>query len=126
MRILIADDEPDVRSTMKLLLECDGHCVDVAANGREAVEVATMHVPDVVVMDLNMPVMDGVSAARVLRQHPVTQAVPIVALSGYSSNSDPCERAFDAGCRVCLPKPVDWPAFRTLLTRGCSVIAVRW
>jgi CheY-like chemotaxis protein len=117
MRILLVDDEPDVRSTMKLLLELDGHHVDIAANGREAVQTATMQVPDVIVMDLNMPVMDGVSAARILRQHPVTQGVTIIALSAFLSQGDWRERALSAGCGYCLAKPVDWPHLRSLLSR---------
>jgi two-component system, cell cycle response regulator DivK len=117
MQILVVDDEPDVRSTMKMLLESDGHRVDVAANGREAVEVATRDVPDVVVMDLNMPVMDGVSAARILRQHPRTQGVPVIALSAYLTQGDWRDKALSAGCRFCLPKPVDWPDLRALLAR---------
>ena len=88
MHILVVDDEPDVRSTMKLLLESEGHRVDVAANGRGAVQVATMQVPDVILMDLNMPVMDGVSAARLLHQHPVTQRVTIIALSAFLTQGD--------------------------------------
>jgi CheY-like chemotaxis protein len=115
MHILLVDDEPDVRSTMKMLLESEGHRVDVAANGREAVQSATTHVPDVVVMDLNMPVMDGVSAARMLSQHPVTQRIPIIALSAYLSQGDWRERALTAGCRYCLAKPVDWPYLQALL-----------
>src|SRR5690242_19978210 len=115
MHILLVDDEPDVRSTMKLLLESEGHRVDVAANGREAVQAATMQVPDVIVMDLNMPVMDGVSAARILRQHPVTQGVTIIALSAFLAQVDWRERALAAGCAYCLAKPVDWPHLRSLL-----------
>ena len=100
---------------MKLLLECDGHRVDVAANGREAVEVATMHVPDVVVMDLNMPVMDGVSAARVLRQHPATStrcpadsrsSFIVDRTSGSSSAIRMCMRSPTRRCaRLPFPAP---------------------
>ena len=58
MHILFADDEPDLRSTMQMILQLAGHSIDLAANGAEAVELATRRVPDVVLMDLRMPIMD--------------------------------------------------------------------
>src|SRR5690349_19229086 len=66
MHILIADDEPDLRDTLKLLLELRGHRISLAVDGQDAVNIATETRPDVVLMDVRMPVMDGVTATRLL------------------------------------------------------------
>ena len=116
MQILIADDEPDIRSTMKMILEQAGHSVDVAANVQEAVDIATRRRPHVVVMDLNMPGMDGFSATRLLRERPETKGVPVVCLSAYLRESDWLTKARNAGCDHCLSKPVDWDILSALLS----------
>jgi CheY-like chemotaxis protein len=116
MQIIVADDEPDIRSTMKMILEQAGHTVDVAANGHEAVDIATRRVPHVIVMDLNMPVMDGLSATRLLRERPETKAVTVVCLSAYLRESDWLIKARSAGCDHCLSKPVDWDILSALLS----------
>jgi CheY-like chemotaxis protein len=115
MHILLVDDEADNRLTMKAMLELHGHFVELAENGREAVEIATRHVPDVVVMDLGMPVMDGITATRILRERAETLAVPVVCVSAYLAQSEWCARAYEAGCVACMMKPVHWPEFVALL-----------
>ena len=117
MRILIADDEPDISSAMKMILEQAGHSVDVAVNGQEAVDMATRRIPHLIVMDLNMPVLDGFSATRLLRERAETKRVPIVCLSAYLRESDWLTKARDAGCDHCLSKPVDWEILTALLSR---------
>lgn len=115
MHILLVDDEADNRLTMKAMLELHGHYVELAANGCEAVKVATRTVPDVVLMDLGMPVMDGLTATRILHERPETVAVPIVCLSAYLGDSEWCARAYAAGCVACVTKPVHWQDFQALL-----------
>jgi CheY-like chemotaxis protein len=117
MQILIVDDEPDISYTMKMILEQAGHSVDVAVNGQEAVDIATRRIPHLIVMDLNMPVMDGFSATRLLRERPETKGVPVVCLSAYLRESDWLRKARNAGCDHCLSKPVDWEIFSALLSR---------
>ena len=78
MKVLIVDDEPHVRIATCLLLEHFGHTLHTATNG-EALDVAQRHVPDVILLDLNMPVMDGFTAARKLRELPPTAAALIIA-----------------------------------------------
>ena len=102
---------------MKAMLELHGHCVDLAANGREAVEIATRRVPDVVVMDLGMPLMDGITATRILRERAETIAVPVVCVSAYLAQDEWCARAYEAGCAACMIKPVHWPELVALLAR---------
>jgi CheY-like chemotaxis protein len=117
MRILLVDDERDIRDTMKVLLELQGHHVDLAANGKEGVERAAASVPDVVFMDMKMPVMDGITATRLLREQPGTSAVPIVCISAYLGQGDWRERAVEAGCNECLSKPVDIGRLGLVLSR---------
>jgi CheY-like chemotaxis protein len=117
MKILIADDEPDVRSTLKMLLETRGHSVNTAENGREAVDAAVESPPDVILMDIRMPVMDGITATRLLRAHPETQAVPVICVSAYLAEGQSVEDAFKAGCFACLPKPLEWRKFEELLAQ---------
>jgi CheY-like chemotaxis protein len=115
MKILIVDDEPDVRSTLKMLLETRGHNVDLAENGQHAVDMALENPPDVILMDVRMPVMDGITATRLLRSKRETEAVPVICISGYLGEDRWLEDAFAAGCVECLPKPLEWRKFEALL-----------
>jgi CheY-like chemotaxis protein len=113
----VVDDAPDTRDTMKMLLEIQGHHVEVASNGKEAVECASDQLPDLVLMDLTMPVMDGLSATRQLRHLPKTEAMPIVAVSAYLRDGAWRDKALAAGCNDCLSKPVDFGALDQVLSR---------
>ena len=117
MRILIADDEPDTRDTMKMVLEARGHRVATAANGKEAAERATACPPDVVFMDMKMPVMDGITATRLIRENASTATVPIVCISAYLGQPEWRERALEAGCIDCLSKPVDFSRLYSVLSK---------
>ena len=107
MRILLVDDERDMRDTMKVLLQMQGHDVELASNGQEGVEKACASVPDVVFMDMKMPVMDGLAATRMLRAGATTSNVPIICISAYLAQEDWRDKALQAGCNECLSKPVD-------------------
>jgi CheY-like chemotaxis protein len=96
VRILVADDLGDTREMMRLLLERRGHEVIEAANGQEAVERARRERPDFVLMDLDMPVMDGFHATRCLRIADETAQIPIVALSAHTANDHWRARASNA------------------------------
>jgi CheY-like chemotaxis protein len=107
MRILLVDDERDMRDTMKVLLQMQGHDVELASNGQEGVEKACAFVPDVVFMDMKMPVMDGLTATRMLRAGATTSKMPIICISAYLGQEDWRDKALQAGCNECLSKPVD-------------------
>ena len=115
MIILVTDDVDDIRELMKLLLKSHGHDVDTAANGQEAVRAATQRVPDVVLMDLCMPVMDGFEATRALRLIPGTCRVPIIAVSAYVGDKEWCDKAIAAGCNACIGKPIDFETLDDVL-----------
>ena len=79
--VLIADDEPITRTLVRLLLERDGYSVIEAQNGQEAVELATRHIPSLIVMDLNMPKMDGYQAISQIRGVSGLEETPIVVVT---------------------------------------------
>lgn len=117
MRILIADDEPDLRDTLKLLLEMRGHRVFLAADGEEAVNIALAIRPDVILMDVRMPKMDGLTATRLLRGRTETASTPVICTSGFLGDQYLGSEALRAGCNECLPKPVEWKKLEELLER---------
>ena len=117
MVILVTEDVDDNRELMRLLLEYHGHEVDTAADGAQAIEAAAKRLPDIIFMDMRMPVMDGFTATRLLRESPSTRAVPIIALSAYVRDPGWCERAKAAGCDACVGKPVDYSDLERVIKR---------
>jgi two-component system cell cycle response regulator DivK len=115
MRILIAEDLDDTRHLMKLVLEMKGHAVLEAQNGKEAVECAIKEHPDLILMDLSMPVMDGLAATRCIRANAATAGIPIIALSAHLGDAVWRDQAFRCGCSHCYAKPLDFDALEGLL-----------
>jgi CheY-like chemotaxis protein len=104
-RVLVVDDNEDAAESLAALLRLFGHEVHVALDGEQALEIAsTMH-PQVVLLDLGMPRMDGHEVARRMRAAPWGAAIRIVALSGFGDGSDRA-RSLEAGCNDHLVKPV--------------------
>jgi PAS domain S-box-containing protein len=104
-RILVADDNADAAETLATLLRAAGHEVRTAANGREAVALAREFRPEVAFLDLGMPVMDGLEAARELRADAALPGIRLVALTGWGQATDR-QRTADAGFDLHLVKPV--------------------
>ena len=104
VRVLVADDDPDIRMLTVLLLEAQGHEVMAAANGREALELATEQPPDLAVLDVMMPELDGYDATRQLRANSILSDVPVLLLTALS-NGDDVARGFEAGADDYLRKP---------------------
>ena len=114
LRILLADDNLDAAASLSMLLEIEGHEVQTVANGAQAVERFEKFKPDVILMDVGMPVMDGIEAARRIRDSKLGASVPIVALTGWGQEADR-ERTRDAGMNHHLVKPVSAEDLRTVL-----------
>ena len=114
--ILVAEDTEDIRHLVKFMLELKGCQVLEAAHGKEAVELAPQHKPDLILMDLRMPVLDGLEATRQLRQIPETKNIPIVALSAHCEDGRH-EEAIAAGCDDCIMKPIEDRALDEILSR---------
>jgi CheY-like chemotaxis protein len=118
MRILVVDDDEDIRVTTCMLLEWYGHAVDTAFDGAEALDAAQKSTPQVILLDLNMPRMDGFETARRLRAGPPTDHVLIIAVSGYVGDKEWCDRAIAAGVDECLGKPLDYDKLAEMIGRG--------
>ena len=105
-RILIADDNRDAADSMGLLLELSGHEVIVAHSGNDALALGRQHLPEVVILDIGMPDMNGYDVARTARSEPWGKKAFLIALTGWGQADDK-ERARDAGFDRHLTKPVD-------------------
>jgi CheY-like chemotaxis protein len=117
-RVLIVDDNVDAAESLAMLLQSDGHTVSVAHNGVDAVERAEAWRPDIAVLDVGLPGMNGYEVASVLRQR--GDACPeLIAVTGYGQAAD-TQRALDAGFRYHLVKPVDARDLTTAIAR-CAV-----
>lgn len=112
--IMLVEDTDDIRSLMKKRLETSGHRVLDVASASEAVELARRDVPDLILMDIEMPEMDGISATHILRGYEQLQAVPIIALTAFDGEDYRADAA-DAGCNAYLTKPVDFDALDKLI-----------
>jgi CheY-like chemotaxis protein len=104
--ILLVEDHEDNRIVYSTILEHFGYTVLLAGDGAEGVRLAREALPDLVLMDVSIPVMDGWEATRVLKADPATAAIPIVALTAHALATDR-ERAAEAGCDGYLAKPVE-------------------
>ncbi len=105
-RILIAEDDDMNRRLIKDVLMYYGYEVMEAANGDEAVKMAAKHKPDLVLMDLQMPVMNGAEAIRQLKNSPETKGIKIIAVTGFAMKSDR-ERTLETGADDYIAKPID-------------------
>jgi CheY-like chemotaxis protein len=102
--ILVAEDHLDSRDALRTLLEAFGYEVLEAVNGREAIEVALSNSPDLILMDIMMPEMDGFEATRQLRRHRETSCTPIIAVTAMEGAQ---QLAMQAGANDYVRKPVD-------------------
>jgi CheY-like chemotaxis protein len=103
--ILLVDDSSMIRHVAgKILREC-GHEVMIAQNGQEACEMAAIYKPALIVMDVEMPVMNGIQATARIKSDPDTSQIPILVFTSLGGEDD-IKRAMDAGCQGVLNKPI--------------------
>jgi two-component system cell cycle response regulator DivK len=103
-RILLVEDQPHLRQLYAQQLILSGYDVIEASNGAEALAHTASHAPDVVLMDLSLPVMDGWEATRKLKSDGRTAHIPVVALTAHDGSGE-LQRATRAGCDWFVPKP---------------------
>jgi len=103
-KILIVEDNQDLRHIVQMHLKLLGYDSILAVNGKEAVDMATSHLPDLIVMDIMLPVMDGLQATRLIREHPNTQSTPILAMTAKVTSEDK-EECLRSGCDDFIAKP---------------------
>ena len=102
--ILVVEDAPLNMKLIREILTYRGDTVFEAANGREGIDLAIEKKPDLILMDIQMPVMDGMEATQLIKANPATRHIPIVALTGYAMDGDK-KRMLEAGCDGYLSKP---------------------
>ena len=107
-KILLVEDNEMNRDMLTRRLVRNGHTVVVAVDGEEGVAMASSEAPDIVLMDMSLPVLDGWSATRRLRAEPATRDIPVIALTAHAMSGDR-EKALEAGCNDYDTKPVDLP-----------------
>lgn len=105
-RILIVEDNMDTYELVKFILEKNGFETFLAMNGRDGVNAAAKQHPDIIIMDLSMPEMDGWTATRLIKGSQQTSTIPLIALTAHALPGDR-KRAFDAGCDEYITKPMD-------------------
>jgi len=116
MKILVVDDHPDSVDSLSRLLEAHGHETARAYDGRQAVEVCRQFEPDVVILDLDMPVLDGYGSARAIRLAPSPRIPVLVALTALSGH-ETRRLAFDAGFDAHVAKPARIDALLALIDK---------
>ena len=118
-RILLVEDNEMNRDMLSRRLERRGHSVSLAVDGEEGVAKARAEKPELILMDMSLPLMDGWSATRVLKSDPETRRIPVIGLTAHAMAGDR-ERCLEAGCEDYDTKPVD---LTRLLEKRDAVLA---
>ena len=107
-KLLLIEDNDDNRDMLSRRLERKGYALVCAVDGGEGVALAVSERPDLILMDMSLPVVDGWEASRQLKTHPTTKGIPIIALTAHAMSGDR-EKAMQAGCDDYDTKPVEMP-----------------
>ena len=105
-KILVVEDNDKNRELVKDILELQGYHVLEAKDGAEGAAMAKEHKPDLVIMDIQMPVMDGLTAAKIIKNDPATRGITMIALTSFAMKGDR-ERFMEAGFDDYIAKPID-------------------
>ena len=119
VKVLLVEDTEDNRQMMRRLLEMSGYQVVEAINGEEAVKLAAEARPQIILMDLSLPLIDGLTATRRIRTLPGLRGVPIIAVSAHDT-ADFHSEALAAGCNAYITKPIDYPELEDIVNRLVS------
>jgi CheY-like chemotaxis protein len=115
-RILLVEDNDSSREMLTRRLQKHGYDVSTATNGQEALDMIRREAPDVILLDMSLPVMDGWAAVRALRADAAIRHVPVIALTAHAAREDR-EQAIEAGCDDYETKPVDMPRLLSTIER---------
>ena len=103
-KVLVVEDEGSVRDLLSEFLSDEGYDVIVAADGREALELAKQEVPDLILLDLNMPKISGIEVCKKLKQEAKTRSIPVIVITGVPHTE---KEAFEAGADDFVKKPFE-------------------
>ena len=117
-KVLIAEDYADTRTMMRYLLQHFGYEVLEAADGQEAVDKTKANEPDLILMDISMPVMDGLTATQIIRKLEGFGKIPIIAVTAYGKSY--YRQAIEAGCDDLINKPLDFDNLQPILEQYLS------
>jgi CheY-like chemotaxis protein len=109
-KILVVEDNPMNMELFKDLLEVQGYEVHEATNGQEALDQVKSNEFDLILMDVQLPGMDGLTATKMIREDPKNKDIPIIALTSYAMKGDE-QRMKEAGCNAYIAKPIDTKEF---------------
>jgi len=115
-KILIVEDEVDIVDLLQSQVKALGYDSIVAGNGKQAVDMATSQLPHLILMDIMLPVMDGLEATRLIREHPDTQSTPILAMTAKTTSEDK-EECFQSGCDDYIAKPFTSKQFTSIIEK---------
>lgn len=115
-RILLVEDNAQNRRLAQFLLKSRGYVVYEATTGEEALELARTQRPDLILMDLQLPGMDGFAATRILKKDVATTDISVIAVTAYAMKGD-SEKALEAGCDGYITKPIDTKDFPDAVSR---------
>jgi two-component system, cell cycle response regulator DivK len=116
VKVLVVEDYEDASLAMRLALEDQGYRIVEASDGQRAVELAARERPRVILMDLELPVLDGLAAAERIRANPDTKDAVIIAVTAHNG-ADHRARALAAGCNAFVSKPIDFDWLNDLILR---------
>ena len=116
--VLVVEDYADTRTMMKFLLQSYGFHVVEAADGQEAVDKAQESAPDLILMDLSLPIMDGLTATQTIRKFSGFGKIPIIAVTAYGNSY--YRQAIEAGCDDLINKPLDFDKLEPILNQYLS------
>ena len=117
--ILVVDDSPDNLAVISLFLQQQGYRIVTANNGEDAVTVAGQMLPNLILMDINLPTLDGLGATRRIRETDALREVPVVAITAFGTEGFQ-RAAYDAGLSGYLTKPIDLDRMNQLIARLLS------
>jgi CheY-like chemotaxis protein len=116
LKVLLVEDHELNRDMLSRRLTKRGFIVVLAEDGRQAIVQAAQEQPDVILMDMSLPLLDGWEATRLLRQNASTAAIPVIALTAHALGEEQA-RALEAGCAAFETKPVDFPRLLAVIAR---------
>lgn len=119
-KVLIVEDTPANMKLTTLLLEREGYQVLQAENASDGIELAREHRPGLILMDIQLPGMDGLEATRILKTDTVTCAIPVIALTAFAMKGDE-DRIRAAGCDGYVAKPIQYKTFLTEVKNRLSL-----